>query len=75
MLGRARHPRVYIISGKRRLAVVFAERHSIHLLIRFDLNSNVGGACGEIAVYKGPVWRELANPLGQNKFFLFPQPR
>ncbi|KAL4262585.1 Chitin synthase [Pleurotus pulmonarius] len=29
----------------------------------FDLNSNVGGACGEIAVYKGKHWSLLANPL------------
>ncbi|KAF8313453.1 hypothetical protein DL93DRAFT_2081168 [Clavulina sp. PMI_390] len=29
----------------------------------FDLNSNVGGACGEIAVYKGKWWRGLLNPL------------
>lgn len=31
----------------------------------FDLNSNVGGACGEIAVYKGKHWSLLANPLGE----------
>ena len=29
----------------------------------FDRNSNVGGACGEIAAYKGPFWRGLLNPL------------
>ncbi|KAH7108554.1 chitin synthase-domain-containing protein [Auriculariales sp. MPI-PUGE-AT-0066] len=29
----------------------------------FDMNSNVGGACGEIAVYKGPHWSGLINPL------------
>ncbi|KAF9527275.1 glycosyltransferase family 2 protein [Crepidotus variabilis] len=29
----------------------------------FDLNSNIGGACGEIAVYKGKNWTELLNPL------------
>jgi chitin synthase len=32
----------------------------------FDLNSNVGGACGEIATYKGKRWLELLNPLGKN---------
>jgi chitin synthase len=30
----------------------------------FDLNSNVGGACGEIATYKGKNWSLLLNPLG-----------
>ncbi|KAH9062450.1 chitin synthase-domain-containing protein [Lactarius vividus] len=29
----------------------------------FDLNSNVGGACGEIAAYKGKNWSALLNPL------------
>ncbi|KAI6040337.1 glycosyltransferase family 2 protein [Pisolithus marmoratus] len=29
----------------------------------FDVNSNVGGACGEIAVYKGKNWENLLNPL------------
>ena len=30
----------------------------------FDVNSNVAGACGEIAAYKGKNWSELLNPLG-----------
>lgn len=30
----------------------------------FDLNSNVGGACGEIAAYKGKNWVGLLNPIG-----------
>ncbi|EKM54206.1 glycosyltransferase family 2 protein [Phanerochaete carnosa HHB-10118-sp] len=34
-----------------------------HLWKTFDLNSNVGGACGEIAAYKGRYWRSLVNPL------------
>ncbi|KAF9455777.1 chitin synthase-domain-containing protein [Collybia nuda] len=29
----------------------------------FDVNSNVGGACGEIATYKGKNWSLLVNPL------------
>ncbi|KAL0956300.1 hypothetical protein HGRIS_002457 [Hohenbuehelia grisea] len=29
----------------------------------FDLNPNIGGACGEIATYKGPNWSLLLNPL------------
>ncbi|KAF7321339.1 Chitin synthase [Mycena kentingensis (nom. inval.)] len=29
----------------------------------FDVNSSVGGACGEIAVYKGKNWIQLLNPL------------
>jgi chitin synthase len=29
----------------------------------FDVNSSVGGACGEIAVYKGKKWKDLLNPL------------
>ena len=32
----------------------------------FDLNSNVGGACGEIAAYKGKNWAGLLNPLGMS---------
>jgi chitin synthase len=35
-----------------------------HLWKAFDLNSNVGGACGEIATYNGKGWRALLNPLG-----------
>jgi chitin synthase len=31
----------------------------------FDLNSNVAGACGEIAAYKGKNWSGLLNPLGK----------
>ncbi|KAL5485273.1 hypothetical protein ACEPAI_7915 [Sanghuangporus weigelae] len=34
-----------------------------HLWKTFDLNSNVGGACGEIAAYKGKRWGYLLNPL------------
>ncbi|KAH8107991.1 chitin synthase-domain-containing protein [Cristinia sonorae] len=34
-----------------------------HLWKTFDLNSNVGGACGEIAAYKGKNWSSLINPL------------
>lgn len=34
-----------------------------HLWKTFDVNSNVGGACGEIAAYKGKRWRALLNPL------------
>ncbi|WVQ84997.1 hypothetical protein IAT38_007161 [Cryptococcus sp. DSM 104549] len=34
-----------------------------HLWKAFDLNSNVGGACGEIATFKGKTWRGLLNPL------------
>ena len=54
-----------------------------HLWKTFDLNSNVGGACGEIAAYKGKNWAGLLNPLGMallsrarprnNKFFLVKQ--
>jgi len=29
----------------------------------FDLNSNVGGACGEIVALKGKYFRNLLNPL------------
>ncbi|KAJ7703253.1 glycosyltransferase family 2 protein [Mycena rosella] len=29
----------------------------------FDVNSRVGGACGEISVYKGKNWSLLLNPL------------
>ncbi|CDO75678.1 Glycosyltransferase Family 2 protein [Trametes cinnabarina] len=34
-----------------------------HLWKAFDVNSNVAGACGEIAAYKGKHWRSLLNPL------------
>ncbi|EIW63419.1 uncharacterized protein TRAVEDRAFT_69433 [Trametes versicolor FP-101664 SS1] len=34
-----------------------------HLWKAFDVNSNVAGACGEIAAYKGKRWRGLLNPL------------
>ncbi|KAG8749705.1 hypothetical protein FRC12_013269 [Ceratobasidium sp. 428] len=34
-----------------------------HLWKTFDINSNVGGACGEIAAYKGKRWKALWNPL------------
>ncbi|KAI0675208.1 chitin synthase-domain-containing protein [Trametes maxima] len=34
-----------------------------HLWKAFDVNSNVAGACGEIAVYKGKRWQGLLNPL------------
>ena len=40
------------------------DRKSIyHLWKTFDLNSNVAGACGEIAAYKGKHWLSLLNPL------------
>lgn len=34
-----------------------------HLWKAFDTNSKVGGACGELAVYKGKHWRSMLNPL------------
>ncbi|EIW73092.1 hypothetical protein TREMEDRAFT_70893 [Tremella mesenterica DSM 1558] len=39
-----------------------------HLWKSFDINSSVGGACGEIVALKGLFWRNLINPLvaGQN---------
>ncbi|TDL25938.1 hypothetical protein BD410DRAFT_764173 [Rickenella mellea] len=40
-----------------------------HLWKTFDLNSNVGGACGEIAAYKGKRWKELLNPLVASQNF------
>lgn len=39
-----------------------------HLWKAFDLNSNVGGACGEIATFKGKTWRGLLNPLGGSSY-------
>ena len=35
-----------------------------HLWKAFDINSNVGGACGEIVALKGKYLRNLINPLG-----------
>ncbi|KAH8119128.1 chitin synthase-domain-containing protein [Phellopilus nigrolimitatus] len=40
-----------------------------HLWKTFDLNSNVGGACGEIAAYKGRRWKGLINPLVASQNF------
>jgi len=37
-----------------------------HLWKAFDINSNVGGACGEIVALKGKYWEKLANPLGSS---------
>ena len=34
-----------------------------HLWKAFDINSNVGGACGEIVALKGKYGRNLINPL------------
>lgn len=39
-----------------------------HLWKAFDMNSNVAGACGEIAVYKGKRWLGLLNHLGMCAF-------
>ncbi|ORY30579.1 chitin synthase 6 [Naematelia encephala] len=40
------------------------ETKSLYYLWKaFDLNSKVGGACGEIATFKGKTWRGLLNPL------------
>lgn len=36
-----------------------------HLWKAFDKGADVGGACGEIAVYKGKRWSSLLNPLGE----------
>jgi len=35
-----------------------------HLWKAFDINSNVGGACGEIVALKGKYGQNLLNPLG-----------
>ena len=35
-----------------------------HLWKAFDINSNVGGACGEIVALKGKYGQNLINPLG-----------
>ncbi|TXT15990.1 hypothetical protein VHUM_00493 [Vanrija humicola] len=40
-----------------------AQKSLYHLWKAFDVNSNVGGACGEIATFKGKGWRLLLNPL------------
>lgn len=41
-----------------------------HLWKAFDLNSNVGGACGEIVADKGKFGKNLLNPLGTSLTFL-----
>ncbi|CAE7226150.1 unnamed protein product [Rhizoctonia solani] len=40
-----------------------------HLWKTFDVSSNVGGACGEIAAYKGKRWKALLNPLVASQNF------
>lgn len=40
-----------------------------HLWKAFDKQSKVGGACGEIATYKGRNWRGLLNPLIASQCF------
>jgi len=40
-----------------------------HLWKAFDINSNVGGACGEIVAYKGKFGETLINPLGPSLLF------
>lgn len=37
-----------------------------HLWKAFDINSNVGGACGEIVALKGRWGLNLLNPLGES---------
>jgi chitin synthase len=39
-----------------------------HLWKAFDINSNVGGACGEIVALKGKYGQNLLNPLGALSF-------
>ncbi|GAA5942835.1 uncharacterized protein JCM15063_002808 [Sporobolomyces koalae] len=39
------------------------DRSLYHLWKAFDMNSNVGGACGEIVAQKGRFWLSLLNPL------------
>ncbi len=39
-----------------------------HLWKAFDLNSSVGGACGEIVALKGKFGQNLLNPLGEPMF-------
>ena len=39
-----------------------------HLWKVFDINSDVGGACGEIVVIKGKYGAKLLNPLSQSPF-------
>jgi len=46
-----------------------APKSLYYLWKAFDLNSNVGGACGEIATFKGKTWRSLLNPLGEATLF------
>ena len=45
-----------------------------HLWKVFDINSDVGGACGEIVVPKGKYGEKLLNPLSQSPFYLCTSP-
>ncbi|KZT10722.1 glycosyltransferase family 2 protein [Laetiporus sulphureus 93-53] len=40
-----------------------AHKSIYYLWKAFDINSNVAGACGEVAAYKGRGWSALLNPL------------
>ncbi|KEI37244.1 glycosyltransferase family 2 protein [Mixia osmundae IAM 14324] len=40
-----------------------ADKAIYHLWKAFDVNSNIGGACGEIVALKGKYYRALLNPL------------
>ncbi|KAN0063634.1 Chitin synthase 4 [Thecaphora frezii] len=44
-------------------------RSIYHLWKAFDINSNVGGACGEIVALKGKMWSALLNPLVASQNF------
>ena len=52
-----------------------APRSIYHLWKVFDINSNVGGACGEIAALKGKYGQKLLNPLGPSLRSVFHKSR
>jgi hypothetical protein len=65
MLVRGLVLRAYTVFGKRICLRSHLVHDDLHSCLRFDLNSNVGGACGEVAAYKGLRWTSLLNPLGK----------
>ena len=46
-----------------------------HLWKVFDINADVGGACGEIVFLKGKYSEKLLNPLSQALFYVCARPR
>lgn len=65
-VGRVLQPNVCILLD---VGTMPRARSIYHLWKAFDINSNVGGACGEIVALKGKLWTGLLNPLVASQNF------